>query len=129
MRRLRSAAALAAFAMLLGACAPAEANDLPPDEPVTNAPDGGDSGEPAPGIEFPVDLEREEARGLLGMHEEDLPDGVRISRRGDEEFALTEDYVIGRRTVQLDDDGSGFRVMSVTIELPDGPETFELQGG
>ncbi|MEX2561792.1 MAG: hypothetical protein WD358_00915 [Nitriliruptoraceae bacterium] len=129
MRRLRSAAALAACAMLFGACAPAEAIDLPADQPVAGAPDDGNAGDPAPAIEYAVDLEREQARGLLGMHEEDLPDGVRISRRGDDDFALTEDYVIGRRTVQLDDDGSGFRVMSVTIELPDGPETFELQGG
>jgi hypothetical protein len=129
MPRLRPAAALAAFAILLGSCAAADAVDLPPDEPVTGAPDDGGAVDPAPADEYPTDQVREEARGLLGMHEEDLPEDVRIRRRGDEEFALTEDYVLGRSTVELDDDGSGPRVMSVTVELPDGPETFELQGG
>jgi hypothetical protein len=129
MRRLRPAAALAAFAILLGACAAADATDLPPEEPVSGIPDDGDAVDPAPADEYPTDQAREEARGLLGMHEEALPEGVRIGRRGDEDFALTEDYVLGRSTVQLDDDGSGFRVTSVTVELPDGPETYELQGG
>ena len=62
------------------------------------------------------------------MYESDLPADVRIGRRGEEVMALTEDYKLGRRTVQLDDtDGSGFRVFSVTVELPDGPEDFDLQ--
>ena len=82
-----------------------------------------------PADDFDADAAIQEARGVLGMHEEDLPEDVRISRRGDEELMLTEDYVLGRRTVQLEDDGSGHRVVSVTVELPDGPETFELQGG
>jgi hypothetical protein len=78
--------------------------------------------------QFPTDEAREEARGVLGMNESDLPDDVRIRRRGDEEFALTEDYVLGRVTVELDDtDGSGYRVTSLVVELPDGPETFELE--
>lgn len=128
MRRLRPAAALAAFAILLGACAAADATDLPPDEPVAGAPDDGGTVDPAPADEYPTDQAREEARGLLGMQEDDLPAEVRIGRRGDEDFALTEDYVLGRSTVHLTDDGSGFRVTSVTVELPDGPETFELQG-
>ena len=129
MRRLRLATALAASAILLGACAGVDATDLPPDEPVSATPDDADAVDPAPADEFPTDQAREEALGLLGRHEEDLPADVRIGRRGDEDFALTEDYVLGRRTVHLNDDGSGFRVTSVTVELPDGPETFELQGG
>lgn len=93
-------------------------------------PAGGQSGEPGDegGDEFPTEAAREEARGLLGLHEADLADDVRISRRGEEQFMLTEDYVLGRNTVELEDtDGSGFRVVTVTVELPDGPETFELQ--
>jgi len=129
MRRLRPAAALAACTILLGACAAADATDLPPDEPVSGAPDDGGAVDPEQADEYPTDQAREQARGLLGMHEEDLPQDVRIGRRGNEDYALTEDYVLGRRTVHLADDGSGFRVTSVTVELPDGPETFELQGG
>ncbi|MEZ5298902.1 MAG: hypothetical protein R2697_22260 [Ilumatobacteraceae bacterium] len=61
------------------------------------------------------------ADALLGTNEADLPDDVRVARRGDEQFALTEDYVIGRITVDLDDtDGSGYRVVAATVELTDG---------
>jgi hypothetical protein len=77
-----------------------------------------------------VDPIREDVRVYLGMNESDLPDHVRVARVGDEHFMLTEDYVLGRVTVELDDiDGSGNRVVSVTVELPDGPETFELGAG
>ncbi len=119
-----------------GATDPGDAGD--PDEPVTSAPDD-DGTDDAPdddgavddpdgfGDDFDVDAAIEDARAVLGMHEEDLPDDVRIARRGDETFALTEDYVLGRRTVELDDDGDGYRVTSVVVELPDGPQTFELE--
>lgn len=87
-----------------------------------------DPGTSVDGDEFPVEQARQEAQGLLGMNEDDLPDDVRIGRRGEEAMALTEDYRLGRQTVELDDtDGSGFRVVSVVVELPAGPETFELQ--
>lgn len=84
--------------------------------------DDGDQGDV-----FPVEQARQEAQGLLGMYERDLPADVRIGRRGDEAMPLTDDYLLGRRTVELDDtDGTGFRVFSVTIELPAGPEVFIL---
>lgn len=67
---------------------------------------------------------RAEAEALLGVGEDELPDAVRVGRRGEEHLMLTEDYVIGRITVELDDDGSGdFVVTAATVELPDGPET------
>jgi hypothetical protein len=75
---------------------------------------------------FPVDRFREEARDLLGVAEADLPPEVRIGRRGDEGFMLTQDYVLGRSTVELDEASDGYRVVSVTVELPDGPETFTI---
>lgn len=79
---------------------------------------------------FDAETVRQEAHGVLGMYEKDLPESVRVARRGAEQLALTEDYVLGRLTVELDDtDGSGFRVTTVTVELPDGPETFELTPG
>ena len=94
------------------------------DTPIPVEPDGGIGD--TPGDEFPVDQARDEAHGLLGLHEADLPSDVRIARKGAEQFPLTEDYVLGRLTVELDNDGDGFRVTSVTVELPDGPETLEL---
>lgn len=82
------------------------------------------------GDEFPTEQVRQHARGLLGANEADLADDVRIGRRGAEQMALTEDYRLGRFTVELDDtDGSGMRVVRVTVELPDGPESFDLQPG
>jgi hypothetical protein len=66
---------------------------------------------------------------LLGLYEDDLAADVRIARRGSEQMALTEDYVLGRLTVELDEDGSAYRVTSVTVELPAGPETLELTPG
>jgi hypothetical protein len=66
----------------------------------------------------------EKARALLGQTEEELDEEVRIGRRGGEHFALTEDYVIGRMTAELDEDGAGdFRVTAVTVELTEGPQT------
>jgi len=132
---MRTAAivALAVAALALAACGDdGVTDDVPdPDEPVTSEPgDGADDGTDDPdgfGADFDTDAAREEARAVLGMSEEDLPEDVRIARRGDESFMLTEDYVLGRRTVELDDDGDGFRVTSVVVELPDGPETFELE--
>ena len=67
----------------------------------------------------------EEAKALVGMAEDELDRDVRISRRGDEQFLLTEDYVIGRMTVELDPDDTGtMRVTTVVLELTEGPVTF-----
>ncbi len=127
-------AAVTAIALALVACGDdGVTGEVPdPDEPVTSEPgddvDDGTVDEPAaPGADIDTDAAREEARAVLGMFEGDLPEDVRIARRGEESFMLTEDYVLGRRTVELDDDGDGFRVTSVVVELPDGPETFELE--
>ena len=92
--------------------------------PIPVEPDGGIGDTPAD--EFPTDDARNEAHGLLGRYEDTLSDEIRVSRRGSEHFALTEDYRLGRFTVALDDDANGFRVTSVTVELPDGPETYDL---
>lgn len=75
--------------------------------------------------EFDVEAARQLAFSLIGTAEADLPADVRVERRGDEHMMLTEDYVLGRMTVQLDDDGTGtFRVTVLIVELPDGPETI-----
>lgn len=73
---------------------------------------------------------RQTARDLLGLAEDELPQDVRVGRRGDEQMALTEDYRIGRMTVELDEDDEGaFRVTLVVLELEDGPETFTDKNG
>lgn len=75
---------------------------------------------------FDVDAEIEQAQALLGLAEDELPAGVRVGRRGAEHMALTDDYVLGRDTVELDADAGGaFRVVAVTVELPEGPQTFQ----
>lgn len=77
-----------------------------------------------------IDTIEQAAHGLLGRYESDLPNEVRIGRRGTEVMMLTEDFVVGRLTVALDDtDGSGYRVVEVTAELPNGTATFELTAG
>jgi hypothetical protein len=68
------------------------------------------------------------AASLLGSYDTDLPDDVRIARRGEEQFALTTDLVPGRLTVELDDDGTGaFVVTSVTVETEDGSEVVTAE--
>lgn len=72
---------------------------------------------------------RRDAKYYLGRSRNELPEPIRIGRIGNEHFALTEDYRVGRITVELDDvDGNGTPIVtSATVELPDGPETFELK--
>ena len=97
---------------------------MDPDQPVSGP--GGDVISPADGdAAFPSDAARDEARELLGDPESELGSDVRVARRGEETFALTEDYVLGRITVELEhvDEGT-YIVQSATVELPDGPETF-----
>lgn len=96
-----------------------------PSAPVqTPAPDtpGGQGTGPFGGIDAAAEVA--EARGLLGTPEDELPGSVRIARRGGEGFALTDDYVPGRDTVELDEVDGTYVVTSVTVELRDGPRTF-----
>lgn len=90
------------------------------------APDG--EVPPDPADDFDSDTALAEGEALLGDAEDELPTHVRTARRGEEMFALTEDYVLGRLTVELDDDGTGtYRVSSVVVELPEGPETLTAE--
>ena len=84
--------------------------------------------EPVAIDETGIEQLRRDAQFYLGAQQDALNEHVRIGRIGDEHLALTEDYRIGRITVELDDlDGDGIPVVtSATVELPDGPETFEL---
>jgi hypothetical protein len=86
---------------------------LADDEPVTIGEEG-------------VEQLRRDARFYLGLPQDDLNELVRIGRIGDEHMALTDDYVVGRITVELDEVDGRAIVTSSTVELPDGPETFDL---
>lgn len=78
----------------------------------------------AGGDEFSADQAEAAAEALLGTAEVDLAADVRVARRGEESFFLTEDYRLGRMTVELDEHDGAFVVTAVTVELPDGPVTF-----
>ena len=70
---------------------------------------------------------RRDAKFYLGLPQDELNDQIRIGRIDDEQMMLTEDYRIGRITVELDSNEEGIPVVtSTTVELPDGPETFTL---
>jgi hypothetical protein len=122
MHRFPAAAIVAAFVLLVSACAGAQAVDTPvADPPVAGmcAPEHPDCVDV---IVVDPDDTLAEARSLLGLPESALSGHVRIARRGDEHFALTEDYVLDRLTVELDEDAEGIhRVTSVVVERFDGP--------
>ncbi len=134
MRRTTLAAAGLAASLLLAACAGAQAAAPNPDEPVTD--DGSAAGmchvDTPDCVDADLDPDtfdaaaaRTQAEDLLGVAEDDLDPSVRIGRKGDNHMMLTEDYVIGRLTVELDKDDEGtYRVSQVNLELPDGPETI-----
>lgn len=126
-------------ALVLGVAGCGSNATAAPETPTTDAGADPSAGMCAPGVtdcvdadldggaddEFDSETERETAEAMLGLAEDELAPDVRIARRGAEQMALTEDYVLGRKTVELDEDGDGtFRVVSVVVELPDGPETF-----
>jgi hypothetical protein len=104
-----------------GMCAPGVPDCV---DTVVDGGNGIDVGEPN-GDMFDSESERNAARAMLGLAEADLAPDVRVGRRGGEQMMLTEDYVLGRKTVELDGGADGvFRVTKVIVELPDGPETF-----
>lgn len=135
MNRLLSLATVIVLGLALAACGDDDQSVTTPGAPgdggavSTTVDPGASTDDPGDGGDvFPTDTARETARGYLGMYEDDLPPEVRVARRGEEEFALTEDYRLGRVTVELDDtDGDGYRVTRVVVELPDGPETYDLE--
>jgi hypothetical protein len=74
-----------------------------------------------------VDSLLEQAASYLGVPETGIDPTWRIGRRGEESFPLTEDFVVGRFTVELDDDGTGvFLISSVTVELHGGAQVVNV---
>lgn len=134
MRRTLLAMAVLSASLLLAACGASATADDPAgdaaDAPagmcapeMTDCDDTAGSTDGSDPADFDVD--RENARALLGIAEGDLPQDVRVGRRGEEHLMLTEDYQVGRRTVELDPDAEGvFRVTKVVLEAEEGPETY-----
>ena len=87
------------------------------------------AGEPVPIDETGVTQLRKDAKFYLGVPQDQLNETIRVGRIDDEQMALTEDYRIGRITVELDtvEKGKPPIVTSATVELPAGPETFKLK--
>ena len=82
--------------------------------------------DPMPIDETGIKQLRRDARFYLGLPRDELPDHIRIARIDDEHMALTEDYRIGRITVELDTKAGTPIVTTSTVELPNGPKTFTL---
>ena len=126
MRRIPLIVALTALAFLLSACDPTTtanpaAGMCPPPVQFCNdtSTDPGDPADAAGGSIEPADAY------LVGMALDELPDDVRIARIGDEQLPLTMDYVVGRRTAELDYDDEGVaRVVLLTVEADHGTVTF-----
>lgn len=84
----------------------------------------GQQEEPA-GDVFDSEAAIAQAESLLGLTDAELGPDVRIARQGEEQMMLTQDYRIGRLTVELDlNDMDEWIVTAVTVELPDAPRTF-----
>lgn len=122
---------LALLALSVVACAAPDADDAPPPAAgmcAEDMPDCVDVIIDAPGAVGPDEAgDVADAEALLGTPEGELEADVRVARRGDEEYALTQDYVVGRQTVELDDIDGTWRVTSVTVELTDGPVTVTAE--
>jgi hypothetical protein len=129
----------AALALSLAGCAALAGEGAPSAEPgnpggiagmcAQDQPDCVDTpmtGDPMPVDETGIRQFRRDAKFYLGKPKSEVPDLIRIARIDKEQFALTEDYQIGRITVELDDLGDGPIVTKSTVELPDGPESFTL---
>lgn len=124
--------ALAAVPLLALAACGGDDTTEPAGAPVTTpAPDApatpGDATTLPPGAPD-IAAARRRAASLLGTAEADLPEDVRVGRRGDEQYALTTDLVLGRLTVELDEDADGqFVVTSVTVETEEGSEVVTAE--
>ncbi len=142
MSPLTTTLAAAAAALMLAACGATPTEDESVSSPsnggaagtcLEGTPDCVDadlSGDPAddPILDdsFDHEVALDNARSLLGEPEQEVLDlwaDTRLGRRGDEHFAVTDDYVIGRMTLATEDVDGEFRVVEVTVELPDGPMT------
>ena len=146
-----SLAGAAAMIITLGlaACGPQSAGDTPVAAPAggDGATGGGAAGTCVEGAsdcvdtpqlasDQPVQIDetgikqfRRDAKFYLGKGRDELNETIRIARIDAEQFMLTEDYRVGRITVELDTVEVGAQpiVTAATVELPDGPVTFRLE--
>lgn len=124
--RVLMSAMMAATLLFVAACSSAVAA-APSEDEVVRGP-GSSAGMCAAGMPDCSDVVTEPdhetvtavAFDLLGRNDADLADDVRIARRGSESFALTQDVVIGRMTVELDADEAGVMVVTQVLVETDG---------
>jgi hypothetical protein len=134
-RRLGHTALSSIGVLLLTACGGADAPEAAPEGPaeVTESADDCEITEEDDTCDDTAPQDHDEddagehatmladAARLVGMPEHELPADVRIARRGDEEFPVTFDHVLGRRTVELDQDATGtYVVTSLVLEQEGG---------
>jgi hypothetical protein len=84
----------------------------------------------APFVDFDREASRAEAEAYLGLAEDEFEQSskVRVVRRGDESYAVTMDLRPGRLNLELDDDGSGTKVVTrVFVEVPDGDDDLVVE--
>jgi hypothetical protein len=114
MRRTPLVVAALGLTVLLTACDPTDAPMHPAAGAtcIVGATDCND-------MSFGHRATEDDAAGLVGLTEAELPSDVRIARIDDETFPLTEDYRVGRLTVEITDG----HVVQVTLEAEDGPVT------
>jgi hypothetical protein len=136
----RMITAATALALALTACS--ASSDQALDEATTNpgidvgesngeGGDGGDASGTRPADQAFSTEQRVDM--LLGSTQQQVENvtiefgwNVRVGRIDDESFALTEDYVIDRMTLELDTDADGKTVVTrVIVELDGGPQTFD----
>lgn len=95
-------------------------DDDQPSEPVE------ETGSPDASLDFDRQEAQQSAAALLGVSEQDIEesDTVRIIRRGQEHLPGTMDLRPGRMNLELDedDDGDGYVVTRVVVEVPDGED-------
>lgn len=126
--------ATAALAIVLSACSSSTPStpDANPgiDVGEPNGPTGGAGDTQLAGQEFTT---QERVDMVMGSTREQAENmalefgwNLRVGRIDDESFAVTEDYAIGRMTIELDTQGTDPAVVTrIIVELEDGPETFE----
>lgn len=129
-RTTGSILAVAALALALASCDSGSDSVIsPPSDPISDPATDPITDTRPSGQEFST---QERVDMLLGSTQEQAENlaiefgwTVRVGRVDDEQFMLTEDYQLGRMTIELDSDDTGTPVVtSVTVELDGGPQTF-----
>lgn len=124
-------AAVAAGVTLVGCAADDGALDSASDENNSTIDDDGEPGDgqvdnghdDGAAVElFELDESQERADALIGLHEDELIENhaTRIAARGEEGFGVSEDHVVGRATLTLDEIDGEWIVIHAEVETERG---------